>query len=149
VTWSETLRLAGEGWGLVNELERRGLDVGVPWQFGTVFTQHRVRNPKDATARVHLATGGWIEQARTIPGAVQIAYADPRTPEAREEFERHRANVVEALRGIGRQDVIDQLDLRLDSSMVPGLQPIYAIYLKRMSELGVPGAVFLIPIPKS
>jgi hypothetical protein len=149
VSWSETLRLAGEGWGLVNELERRGLDVGVTWQFGTVFTPHRVRDPKDATARLHLATGGWIEQARTIPGAVQIAYWDGRSPEALQEFERHRASVVDVLRRLGRQDVIDQLDRRLDGSMVPGMDPVNAILMKRMAEIGVPGAVFLIPIRPS
>jgi len=145
VTWSETLRLAGEGWGLVNELERRGLDVGVPWQFSTVFTKHRVRDPKEATARVHLATGGWIDQARTIPGAVQIAYWDGRSPEALQEFERNRATMVEALRGIGRQDVADQIDRQLDRSFVPGLNPMLAFVVTRMGEIGVPAAVFVLP----
>jgi hypothetical protein len=145
VTWSETLRLAGEGWGLVNELERRGLDVGVPWQFSTVFTKHRVRDPKDATARVHLATGGWIDQARTIPGAVEIAYWDGRSPEARQEFEHNRTTMVEALRGIGRQDVADQIDRQLDRAFVPGLNPMLAFVVTRMGEIGVPAAVFVLP----
>ncbi len=145
VTWSETLRLAGEGWGLVNELERRGLHVGVPWQFGTVFTKHRVLDPKEATARIHLATGGWIDHARTIPGAIQIAYEDGRSTEARQEFERHRTGMVEALRRIGREDVAGQIDRQLDGIMVPGLHPIYAFIAKRMAEIGVPAAVFVIP----
>jgi hypothetical protein len=148
-TFSETLRLAGEGWGLVNELERRGLDVGVGAPFATIFTPHRVRDPKTATARVHLATGGWIDQARKIPGAVEIAYVDGRTPEAREEYERLRANVVDALRELGREDAVDELDRRLDGSMVPGMKAANALYLKRMSEIGVPAAVFLIPMRPS
>jgi len=149
LTFAETQRLAGEGWGLLNELERRGLDVGVPSPFATIFTPHRVRDARTATARVHLATGGWIDQARKIPGAVEIAYWDGRSPEEREEYDRLRANVVDALRELGRQDAIDALDRQLEGSMVGGMNPVNAIYLKRMVEIGVPAAVFLIPIRPS
>jgi hypothetical protein len=149
VTWSETPHLAGQGRGFVNELERRGLDVGVPRQFGTMFTRHRVREANDATARIHLATGGWIDQARTIPGAVEIAYWDGRTPEARREFDEDRTAVADQLRRIGREDVAERIDRELDGCMVPGMPPLYSFITKRMAEIGVPVAVFVMPLPSS
>src|SRR5262249_36990770 len=63
VTWLDAANPAAEGLGLVNELERRGLRVGVSEEFGYLMTEHRVLRPGMATRRVHLATGGWISSA--------------------------------------------------------------------------------------
>ena len=37
------------------------------------------------------------------------------------------------------------MDRQLDAVMVPGLSSLYGFFQRRMGEIGVPGAVFLIP----
>jgi hypothetical protein len=146
VTWRDALYGGGQGLGLVNELERRGLRVGVTKEFGGLMTQHRVLAPSDAIARVHLAVGGeWIHDARRLPGAVQVAYSDPRSASEVEEFRRLRAGVVAELRALGRQDAIEAFERNLSAANVPGVSPYLWAAGHRMIEIGVPAAVFIVP----
>src|SRR5262249_55912183 len=87
VTWADVADCGAQGFGLVNELERAGLRAGVPEVFGGLATEHRVLDPTTATARVHIATGGWIQLMGRERGAVMIGYSDLRTPEMRKEFQ--------------------------------------------------------------
>ena len=145
VTWQDALYGGGQGLGLVNELERRGLRAGVSREYGRLMVEHRILEPREATARVHLATGGWIYDARRLPGAVRVAYSDSRSAPAREEFMRLRADVVAELRALGRKDVIKVLDRNLGAAIVPGVSPFLGLAVGRMSEIGVPAAVFIVP----
>jgi hypothetical protein len=150
VTWSETLGLAsGEGQGLVNALEGAGLHVGVSRAYGPMMTEHRVMDASNATAQIRVAQGSFIRDVRRTRGAVRIAYADLRTPEERDEFDRSRAGLQAALRALGRNDVADAVDWDLPAAgRVPGLHPFFQFVIARMSELGMPVAVFVLPIEK-
>ena len=80
VTWSDPVAFGSQGFGLVNELDREGFRVGAPEIYRRAVTPHRVLDPSDATAVVHLSIGNDIEVWRTKPGVEELAFVDPRTP---------------------------------------------------------------------
>ena len=73
------------GFGLLDELERRGLDVAADEYFRAQVTSHRTRPRADNVAQIHLATGSYIDRWRAVPDAVEVATYDPRArcPEGR------------------------------------------------------------------
>lgn len=144
--WDDATHGGSEGIGLVNELIRRGFDVGVDERDGVKIGTHRVRDPADATARIVVASGGWIERWSAAPGARRVAYDDPRTPAERAEFAQVRQRALDLLSSIGREDLApridtDLFDLALNERVDPALNPL----LGRMLDLGVPVAVFVLP----
>ena len=64
------------------DLERHGFTPVFRAPLRVPMTTSRVIEPADATAVVHLATGFHIDEWRKVPGAVQVAYVDPRSPAA-------------------------------------------------------------------
>ena len=80
VTWFDPVSIGAQGFGLLNELERRGFDVGARKTFIAGIRSHRLVDPADATAEVHLAVASDIATWRARPGARQVAYVDPRSP---------------------------------------------------------------------
>ena len=146
VHWDDALHGGAEGIGLVNELVRRGFEVGVGARDGVKIGWHRVWDPPEATARIVLASGGWVERWSEEPGAVQIAYDDPRTTSERAEFERARASAAAGLARIGRGDLVARLDTDLfDLALNEGVADGVNLELGRMIDLGVPVAVFVLP----
>ena len=79
VRWSDAADIGSPGFGLLNELERQGLDVAADEFFHVPVTDHRVRPRERADAQVHLATGGYVDRWRQVPGAVEVATYEPRT----------------------------------------------------------------------
>ncbi len=146
VYWDDATNGGSEGIGLVNELVRRGYDVGVDARDAVKIGPHRVRADDDTTARVVLASGGWIDRWAAEPGAVRVAFDDPRSPSARVEFEQARTGAVAALRELGRDDLIEQLDTDLfNVALNEGLGGGVNLLLSRMLDIGVPVAVFVLP----
>src|SRR3954467_1122076 len=74
------------------------------------MTTSRVIEPADATAIVHLATGSHIDEWRKVPGAVEVAYVDPRSPEQQAEFSRLRGEVIPMLHAAGLDDIVPHVD---------------------------------------
>lgn len=152
VTWSDALWFGSQGYGLVSELERRGFDVGVPNTWRVPVTQHRVIHPGEATAEIHLATGSYIEQWRALPGAVEVAYVEPRDADELIEYAELDARLRDGLvAAVGDPaaltELIDLIDtnlfgLQLDDRVSPDLQAV----VNRMLELGQPEAVFITPV---
>jgi hypothetical protein len=144
---SDALPYGGQQFGLLNELERRGFSVIMQPPFGWNIGKHHVGNERDATARVHLTTGGFIEDLRRSPEATLVAYADPRTPAARADYELLKGIVVSDLRRRGHPAVADRIDWDLGAAgRVEGLDEFSRIALARMVEIGLPGAVYVEPI---
>ena len=86
VRWSDAADIGSPGYGLLDELERRGLDVAADDYFRFRVTEHRTRQRAGADAQIHLATGGYVDQWRAEPDAVEVATYDPRTPEQLAEY---------------------------------------------------------------
>ena len=146
VTWSDPISIGSQGYGLFNELDRRGLDVGVPEIHRSGATRHRVLDPQDATAEVHLAVGPEIDKWRARAGARQVAYVDVRTPAERAEYQRLRGEVSRVLRAAGQADKIAQVDNSLFTSIFDTSLPRPArARMERMFAIGLPAAVFVGP----
>jgi hypothetical protein len=146
IYWDDATNGGSEGFGLVNELVRRGFDVGVSARDGVKMGPHRVRADEEATARVVLASGGWIDRWADEPGAVRVAFDDPRTGDERAEFEAARLAAIDALRASGRAELVEQLDTDLfNVALNEGVEGDVNLLLGRMLDIGVPVAVFVLP----
>jgi hypothetical protein len=146
VSWADPIGVGAQGYGLLLELERQGLDVGAqpPHRAGT--RPHRVLDPEDATAEVHLAVGQDVDVWRARPEAREVAFADPRTDAERAEYARQRRQVIDELRALGQDQLVPAVDanvitLATDLRVPPRLQRVLA----RMVGLGLPTAIFVAP----
>lgn len=146
VSWNDALYIGSQGYGLVSELERRGLDVGgMPWA-AVPITRHRAIEPSEATAVVHFATGIFIDQWRDRAEAVEVVHVDPRSPTQRAEYDRLRSRVLDDLEAAGLQDVAPLVDGNLfGATLDPRLDDATQDRMERMLELGIPISVFVTP----
>ncbi len=146
VLWDDVTHGGSVGVGMVNELVRRGFDVGVDEPFRIMIGKQRVRDDDEATARVLYASGPSIERWAAEPGAVQVAYDDPRTPAERAAFADARDAAIAELRRMGRDDLIEEVDVNLFGlALNAGLEGPVRNHLAAMLEIGLPAAVFVLP----
>jgi hypothetical protein len=146
VRWSDAADIGSPGFGLLDELERRGLDVAADEFFQVPATEHRVR-PRDlANAQVHLATGTYVDRWREVPFALEVATYDPRTAEQVARAEEVRSRVIARLRVEGLDDVAEQVDTNLfGASLDRRISAEDLADLTELLDLGQPLAVFIAP----
>jgi hypothetical protein len=148
VRWSDAADIGSPGFGLLNELERRGLDVFADEFFDVPVTDHRVGPRADAAAQIHLATGGYIDAWREVPEAVEVASFDARSPEEKEEYAAVRARLIDRLETEGSSDLVPLVDTNLfGMSVDPRLTDADQADLTRLIDLGQPMVVFIAPPP--
>jgi len=146
VFWQDVNFIGAQGYGLVNELERRGLDVGVHDTWRVPVTPQRVFPQGTYDAEVHFVSGAYIDEWRQREGYVEVAWADPRTPEEAAEFDRLRSSVLDRFDELGREDLTDILDVNLFGvSLDPDLPDDVIDDLGDMLVLTSPVAVFIAP----
>jgi len=148
VRWHQNeLATPAEGYGMLLELERQGLDVGGHEGDDAAIVPRRVRYLEDATATVNVVVGeGYIARWRDTPGAVQVATVDRRTPAQRDRYAVLRDETAADLRAAGLDELAEGLYVNvlatlLDERVPPEIQ-------RRASELltmGAPMAVFVAP----
>jgi len=146
VTWDDLMSLGGRGYSLLLELERHGYDVGAIALHKAGVGPHRVLEPQDATAQVHLVSGGAIERWSQRPGQVEVASFDPRDDAQLAEFERLQREVGADLRAAGLPQLAagvenDNLAVAFTAEMPDRFLP----RMSRLLELGLPLAVFVGP----
>ena len=147
VTWSDAFFFGSQGYGLVVELERHGLRAGADDPFRVPITAHRVVRPAAATARVHLATGVYIDQWAAVAGSVEVAYVDPRSEGERAEFDDLRTFVLDRLAEQRLDDVAAMVDTNLfGASLDERIDDDVAVAMARMLIIGEPAAVFVVPV---
>jgi hypothetical protein len=113
VRWQDVAHFGSQGYGLVSELERDGLDVGVYDAWRVPVTQHRVMTVDEATAEVILVTGSFVEQMRSDPRVVEVASVDPRTAADLAEYERLRTELLAEVRAADLDDLVPLVDSNL------------------------------------
>jgi hypothetical protein len=147
VTWTDAYYFGSQGYGLVSELEREGFDARAEEHRHVPITDHRVfASPAEADATVYLVTGSYIEEARTLPDVVEVAYVEPRDAAERAEFDRLRADVIDALAAAGLDDIVPIVDRNLfGASIDERVDRATQRRMARMLELGQPAAVFVAP----
>ena len=147
IFWQDAAYNGSQGYGLVNELERRGYDVGVRPAWRVPVTQHRViAADEPADAEIHLVTGVFIDEWRQRPGYTEVIEYDRRTDAERARFGELRERVVGRLAEIDRPEVAEIVDTNLfGASLRPGLPQDVIDDMSEMLLLSVPIAVFIAP----
>jgi hypothetical protein len=146
VTWTDAYFFGSQGYGMVNELERAGLDVGVyePWR--VPVTHHRVVSVDDVDAEVVLATGRFVERWRNDPRMVEVAAVDPKSDAEAAEYAELRLAVIDDLRSNGLDDLVALVDSNLFGVLVdPRLPASIGSTVNRLLFLGQETAVFIGP----
>jgi hypothetical protein len=151
VGWTDTTYLGAQGYSLVVELRRRGFDAGAPPREAGLLGDQWVVDDGEADAAVRLVVSDrLIEATRSLPGAEQIAYADPYTAAEREQNERLRRRTARALRAEGFDSRAERVARADDHRQVP-LDSAMSVALRRLvqqvNDLYRPAAVFLLPPP--
>jgi hypothetical protein len=146
VTWNDAYYFGSQGFGLVVELERAGIDARVDRTWRVPVTRHRVITAEDADATVALATGIFVEQWRDVPGAVEVAFVEPRDDSEMAAYDRLHREVVDELRAAGLDDLVPMVDSNLfGASIDPRISDRAEEGMARMLLLGQETAIFVAP----
>lgn len=146
VTWFDANNFGSQGYGLLNELERRGLDVGVLPDWRVPATAHRVLDPSEVTAEVVLATGSYVDGVAAADGAVEVARHDPRDAAELAEYQALEAELIALLRDAGLDDLVPRVTTDLFGVQVdPRVSTEVQSRVDRMLRLGTTTAVFVFP----
>jgi hypothetical protein len=146
VTWTDGADLGAAGWGLLDELERRGYDVGVVEHHGVGAKSHRVLFPGQETAEIHVSVGPDIPLWAENPDVVPIAQFDLRTPAERREYDRLHQDLADELVATDRAELVPKIDDVLFSFYFDTqLSAETRDKVQRMVAIGQPVGVFALP----
>jgi hypothetical protein len=151
VTWLPDAQAIGAaGFGLLNELDRRGFNVRAEEQFRPGATRYHVIDDRTPTLEVHLATGPDIANWKRDSRYTQVAAFDPRSPAERAEFDELHSQVMGDLGQAGLAALEPQVDSNLFMlGLAPDVPAATRRKVSRMLELGMPMAVFVGPPPSN
>jgi hypothetical protein len=147
VTWLPDAEAIGSaGFGLLNELLRRGFDARAGEAFRPGSTRYHVIDGRTPTLEIHLATGPDIVNWQHDSRFTQVAYFDPRSDAERARFDELHTEVVGDLRQAGLGDLVPQVDNNLFMLALATNVPIGTRRLiSNMLDLSMPLAVFIGP----
>lgn len=148
--WHDPASLGGTSFGLVLEMEKRGVEIHVePWA-GAAARRHRVLVESDADAVLWLVTGPEnIAAFERRPDAVKLAETDPRSTADVLESDRLRERIEASMVEAGHPEWIDLLDSQYGHMQVLLFTPITEDLFEataRYSEIRLPTAVFEVPV---
>lgn len=148
--WHDPASLGGTSFGIVLEMEKRGVPIHVePWA-GAAARRHRVIEENDADAVLWLVTGPEnIEEFARRPDAVKLAETDPRSPAEAKESDVLRDRIESMMTDAGHPEWIELLDSQYGHMQVLLFTPISEELFAataRYSELRLPTAVFEVPV---
>ncbi|MGI8754481.1 MAG: hypothetical protein ACR2MB_01215 [Acidimicrobiales bacterium] len=147
VRWVDRVTIGSQGFGLVNELARAGLDVGVDPGFAVGTSKWRKLDPTDATAVVQLVTGPDIPAWDAKPGAIRVGYVDARSRAELARYRRLVPRVAAELRAAGLADVARDWTLNLfTSSLDPRIPTPIHEEMKQVLDIVAPVAVYVLPV---
>jgi hypothetical protein len=147
VTWLPDAEAIGSaGYGLLNELDRRGFDVRAGEAFRPGATRYHVIDDRTPTLEVHLATGADIANWKRDPRFREVASYDPRSKAERAAFDSLHDQVVAELRRVNQRKLAAQVDDNLFMlGIVPGVPAPTRKLVTQMLDLSMPMAVFIGP----
>lgn len=147
VVWADAYYFGSQGYGLINELEREGLDARAYPTYRVPVTPHRTTTIDEADAEVVLATGVNVDRWRAIDDVVEVTAVDPRSPAELDRFDSLRTTTMDGLTSAGLDDLVPLVDtnlfgLSVDPRLPDELEPGVA----EMLVLGQETAVFIAPV---
>lgn len=146
VAWADAAYFGSQGYGLVNELERRGIDARLFPPYRVPMTPQRTATVDEVDAELVLVTGSKIDRWSKVPGVVMVADVDLRSDAERSEFEVLRSEVISMLEDAGLDAIVPLVDENLfGASIDPRTPAPVQDRLARMLLLGQRTVVFLAP----
>jgi hypothetical protein len=147
VTWLPDAEAIGSaGFGLLNELDRRGFDVRAEEPFRPGATRYHVIDARKPSLEVHLATGPDIANWQRDSRFTEVASFDPRSDAERAEFGRLHTQVVADLDRAGLRALVPQVDDNLFMLALATNVPLATrSSISAMLDLSMPMAVFIGP----
>ncbi len=147
VTWLPDAEAIGSaGFGLLNELDRRGFDVRAEEPFRPGATRYHVIDARHPTLEVHLATGPDIANWKRDSRFTEVASFDPRTDAQRAQFDQLHGQVVDKLQQSGLGSLVPQVDNNLFMlGLAPQVPTATRSLISNMLDLSMPMAVFIGP----
>ena len=144
--WLDPRTLGACAFGIVLEMERDDIDVRLGSGFSAGVLPHRVMREEDADAVLYLVLGPQAIALSADPTLVMVAQFDPRTADQRTMTDQLTDELSQALRDIGRDDLIDVLDdnngLARFTFGFESVTPEVLELAAELSALPQPGAVF-------
>lgn len=147
VRWTDRVTIGSQGFGLLNELTRRGFEAGVIPAFGSgAGGSHRVLDEDDASLVVQLVVGPDITEWANRPDAVEVAFVDARTPAQRERHDELMAQIDRELRDRGLDQLADDWNTNLFTTWIDADVPseVHPL-MTEVLDMTAPVAVFLLP----
>ena len=146
VFWTDAHSFGSQGFGLVNELERLGFDVGVYEAWRVPVTGQRVLTANEADAEIIWATGSFVDVWRADGRVTEIAAVEPRTPDELAEFAMLRTELIADLMATGLDDLVSLVDNNLFGVRIDDRISSAALEAsKRLLDLDQNAAVFIGP----
>ncbi|MFM8945236.1 MAG: hypothetical protein ACKOJC_00790 [Actinomycetota bacterium] len=147
--WHDPAALGGTAFGLVLEMEKRGVELGVdPWG-GAAARPYRVLTEDRADSVLWLVVGPEnIERFAARADAIQIAYFDSRSPAEKAESDGLRVKIESSMRAAGHPEWIELLDSQYGHMQILLFSPVSLDLfdlVARYSEIRLPAAVFAVP----
>jgi hypothetical protein len=132
---------SAETWGVINELDRHGIDTRVLSGYRSRLGDHRAR-PWEGVVEIHVAVGNERIDRWRASDAVEIAA----TPAGDERF-RARLELVEGLRSSGLLSLVPAVEgddfVRLQANPRVARRPILRPAVERWAAYGPSTAIFL------
>lgn len=146
VRWQDPVAFGAAGYGLLNELDRRGYDVTTDQASAAQVGRHRDVPSDNADVVVHLVVGGAIERWREAPGVREVVAIDHRRAEERARYDRLKTEVVAELGRRGLSEYVESLEVALTIGVFDERLPEeVSRRVGEMLEIGEPAAVFVGP----
>lgn len=146
VFWTDAHSFGSQGFGLVNELERLGFDVGVYEAWRVPVTGQRVVRANEADAEIIWATGSFVDVWRGDDRVTEIAAVEPRTPAELAEFKMLRTELIADLLATRLYDLVPLVDNNLFGVRIDSRISRAALEAtKRLLALDQNAAVFIGP----
>jgi hypothetical protein len=146
VSWIDPIGIGEHGWGMLDELERAGLDVYVDTSHAVPARFHRLLEGRPPTAIVTVVGGPLIDDFRQDPRRQELAYFEPRNRAQKARFDELMAEVEDEVAAAGMDDEINLDNSLFTAGQTPGLPPVTSHKIGEMIGLGLPLAVFVEPV---
>ncbi len=131
--------VGGFGQGLVDALDRDGVQVRVDEQYGFHYGHQRAATPAEVGEIWYVATDGhYAEMVGDLPGARRVAYVTPLPKAEDDELVRLQKYFAAKFQAAGRPELVDALDgiflgAYLRAHPVPGVDPRAADRMDRLN----------------
>ena len=147
ITWTDGVNLGSTGFGLLDEMERRGYDVGIIGVHGPGARPHRVMPAGEATAEIHISLGPDIPVWDARPEAERILLVDLRDDDDVAAYERARAEAIALLERDGQDELAPLVDrapfqLYFNDRLAEDTRAA----VKVINDIGQPAAVYIGPV---